>query len=241
MKDILKHAQKNRIFQDVIDQVEDAILQGKLKVGDKLPPERELTGILGASRGTVREALRVLEEKGLITVKTGMAGGAVIKSVPPGKVTESLARVIRSQQVSMEELAEFRQGIEGLVAFLAAERAGPKDTARLTALLKKVEVCLKRGISGWEDLIEADNRLHSALAEIAGNTLYRMVLDSVHENITRYYDRLLARGEDRMSENYKDLKDIVEAVRSGNGELALCLARDHVKKFSRYMKAKEIP
>ena len=239
MSKLFKQAQKSRIFQDVIDQVEDAILQGKLREGDKLPPERELTEILGASRGTVREALRVLEEKGFIEVKTGVAGGAMIKSVPPAKVTESLARVIRSQQVSMTDLSEFRQGIEGLVAGIAAERAGAGDIVNLDRLLDEAESCIERGLAGWEELIAVDNRLHSVLAEIAENTLYQMVLHSVHENITRYYDRLLQRGEDRMKENFKDLQDIVEAVRSADPEQARYLAQNHVRKFSRYMREKE--
>jgi DNA-binding FadR family transcriptional regulator len=76
---IFTQAKQNRIFEDVIRQVQDAILDGVLKPGDKLPAERELKEMLDVSRGTLREALRVLEIKGLITIKTGVNGGAIVR------------------------------------------------------------------------------------------------------------------------------------------------------------------
>ncbi len=72
---MFQKAKQNRIFQDVVDQIQEAILQGRLKAGNKLPSERELQEIFQTSRGTLREALRVLEQKGLITIKTGVSGG----------------------------------------------------------------------------------------------------------------------------------------------------------------------
>jgi len=72
---MFKQAKQNRAFEDVIFQIQDAILQGSLKVGDKLPSERQLREIFKVSRGTLREALRAMEQKGLITIKTGVQGG----------------------------------------------------------------------------------------------------------------------------------------------------------------------
>ena len=75
---MFKKAKQTRVFQDVVEQVQDAILNGKLKPGSKLPPERALKDMFNTSRGTLREALRVLEQKGLIDIKLGVAGGAKI-------------------------------------------------------------------------------------------------------------------------------------------------------------------
>ena len=71
---MFQKARKNRIYQDVVDQIEEAILDGKLKVGDILPPERALMERFETSRGTLREALRVLEQKGLIEIRLGKNG-----------------------------------------------------------------------------------------------------------------------------------------------------------------------
>lgn len=238
---MFKQAKKHRVFQNVIEQVEDAILQGKLKVGDKLPPERELTEILGVSRGTVREALRVLEEKGLIQVKTGAAGGAVVSSMPARKVAESLARLIRSEEVSMSDIAEFRVGVEGIVASLASSRATKDDIDRLTSILVQARECVRKGLSSWNEFISLDNNLHRCLAQIAGNKLYELVLDSVHENISRYYDRLLKKKAALMRENLKDLEDLVEAVSRGEADAAMSIAQDHVRRFDSYMERREKP
>jgi DNA-binding FadR family transcriptional regulator len=70
---MFKRAKQNRVFQDVVDQIQDAILSGKLPPGSKLPAERDLKEMFNTSRGTLREALRVLEQKGLIEIKLGVS------------------------------------------------------------------------------------------------------------------------------------------------------------------------
>jgi DNA-binding GntR family transcriptional regulator len=73
------------------------------------------------------------------------------------------------------------------------------------------------------------------LAHIAGNSLYELVLDTVHENITRYYDRLLPRREEIMEKNYRDLCEIVRAVELGQADRARSIAQDHVRRFNLFM------
>jgi len=233
------HAKQNRVFQDVIDQIQEAILQGKLKAGDRLPAERELKEIFKTSRGTLREALRVLEQKGLITIKTGVNGGPIVKAVTTHQVSESLALLIRYQSVSLKDLAEFREGVEGMVTGLAAERAKRDDIEYLKRLLAEAKAHLKRGAAHWDEFIQVDNSLHMALAHIAGNPVYESVLQTVHDNINRYYDRFLPRREQNMIENYADLREIVEAVENGRAAEARVLAQDHVNRFNRFMEEME--
>jgi DNA-binding FadR family transcriptional regulator len=228
-------AKAGRVFQEVIAQIEDAIVSGELKEGERLPPERILTEMTGTSRGTVREALRVLEQKGLIVIKTGTAGGAFVRSVSPRKVSESLALLIRTQQVPMKDLAEFREGVEGKAAGLAAKRANRKDIERLEALLKEAQELLEKGEAGWADFIEVDNRIHMAVADISRNQLYKLVLETVHDNITLYYDRLLRKEMRIMKINYQDLQAIISAIADKNTVEAQRWAEKHIKKFHRLM------
>ena len=69
-------AKQTKVFQNVVTQIEEAILDGRLKTGDTLPSERQLKELFSISRGTLREALRVLEQKGLIEIKPGVGGGS---------------------------------------------------------------------------------------------------------------------------------------------------------------------
>jgi len=235
---MFEQAKQSRVFQDVIRQIEEAILDGRLRVGDRLPPERELKEMFKTSRGTLREALRVLEQKGLIAIKTGVNGGSYIRAVTTHQVSESLDLLIRYQKVSLSDLAEFREGVEGMVTGLAAQRATKNDEPRLNNLLQEAGRFLSEGLSSWDAFIRNDNALHMELARIAGNPVYESVLRTVHDNINRYYERFLPHSIEVMKENYEDLCRIVDAVLSNRPEDAREKAQVHIKRFSRFMEHK---
>ena len=220
----------------MVDQIQEAILDGSLKPGDMLPSEMKLKDMFDTSRGTIREAMRVLEQKGLIDIKIGVGGGAVVKAVDTGKMTESLELLIQSHKVSLDHLTEFREGVEGMVAALAAERASKADIKRLKKLLVTALDRLEDVPDGWMDFIDIDIRLHVAIAEIAGNPIFSAVLHMVHENILGSYERFALRKEENLRENYQDLCAIVSAIESGSVNEARFLAQHHVRKFKEYMK-----
>ncbi len=224
-----------KIFQDVVAQIEEAILSGKIAAGESLPAERELKALFGVSRPTLREALRVLEEKGLIEIRLGTGGGPVVSRPDPGRVTETLARLIRLQKVSLAHLAEFREGIEAQVAARAARRRRPADIERLRGLLAQARTALEAGPARREEFLEADRRIHLAIADATGNPIYQSVLASVHENIHRYYDRFLSMAEPELRENYEDLEALVAAVAGGDAEKARRIAAGHVTRFNARM------
>jgi GntR family transcriptional regulator, transcriptional repressor for pyruvate dehydrogenase complex len=232
-------AAQNRVFQDVVNQIQDAILDGKLSRGDILPSERELRVMFNTSRGTLREALRVLEERGLIEIKLGVHGGAIVRGANAEQVTRSLARLIRSQQISLDYLAEFREGIEGNVASLAAQRATPHDGERLQALLEKARTAITQDPIDRESFLVADRHLHQELAVITGNPIYIFVIQTIHENIHRYYDRYLSINAIEFQENFQDLCDLAHAVTTGSADEARLLAQSHVLRFNRRMKVRQ--
>ncbi len=235
MEKIFRAAKQNRIFEDVVEQIQEAIISGKLAVGDRLPPERELREMLKTSRSTIREALRVLEQKGLIEIKLGTGGGAVVRSVSADQVTESLDLLIRSQKVSLDHLAEFRRQIEGDAAALAAVRAKPEDLDRLRQLLEQARKCVAAGQDAVDDFLLADKNVHLDFARITCNPIYISVLKTIHANINRYFERFLRMDVRGMQENLADLEAIVDAVVKGRPELARKLSRQHVDRFNQYM------
>jgi len=239
MSSLFRKAKQNRIFQDVVDQIQAAILDGRIQPGEKLPAERELGEMLGTSRGTLREALRVLEQKGLIEIRLGVGGGAIAKGPGSEQMTDSLDMLIRSQKVSLHHLAEFREGVEGTVAGLAAQRAKPEDIKILRELLEAAKRCWESGVEKWSEFVRVDEQMHMTLARVARNPVYTLILKTVHDNIHIYYDRFLPCGKDELNENYQDLSQLVSAVASGQVERASELARNHVRRFNRYMEKKK--
>jgi GntR family transcriptional repressor for pyruvate dehydrogenase complex len=225
-----------RNFQNVADQIQEAIIDGRLKAGDKLPSEMKLKDMFETSRGTIREALRVLEQRGLIDIKTGVSGGATIRDLSTEKITEGLDLLIQYQKVSAKHLEEFRHEVEGRVTALATERATKRDIQRLKGILCEARDQLEKGTDGQKDFFRIDVKLHIALAEIARNPLFTAVLQMIHENILGRWLQVSPSDENILKENYEDLCDIVSAVERGEANEARLLAHDHVRRFHRYMR-----
>ena len=231
-------AKQTKVFQDVVEQIQEAIFDGRLKTGDMLPAERELKEMFSISRGTLREALRVLEQKGLIEIKLGVGGGSVVKSVDTEQISESLGLLIQSQKVSLNHLAEFREDVEGIVAAHAAERVTRNQIQELNRLLNQARACVEQGSSQRSAFIEIDKQIHMTLADITGNPIYTSVLHSIHENIHRYYDRFLSMERRELQENYQDLCELVQALENADSDQARKIAQNHVRRFNQYMQAR---
>jgi DNA-binding FadR family transcriptional regulator len=232
---MFKKTSQQRIFEDLVSQIEGAILDGRLKTGDKLPAQRDLVDMFQTSRGPLREALRVLEQKGLLEIKRGVRGGAVVKQPGMAPVAESLGLLIRHREITLSELSEFREGVEGSVAAIAAQRATPADVRQLKSLLKQAKKHVAAGIGAWEPFCQVDNRIHLAIAKAAGNRVYEFVLRMVHENIQQYYEAHPLKDHPFMQENYQDLCDIVTALEKQQTTAVRSLMQSHVRRFNRYM------
>jgi len=226
-----------RAFESVIQQMEAAILQGGLSVGDRLPSERELQGLMDVSRNTLRESLRVLEQKGLVEIRKGHRGGIFVKEINADSMTESLGLFVQSQRITMEEISEFRQDLEGLLTRRAALRAGSKNLGELKRLLKQAIKLAEAGVAQWDAFMQADKEIHLALARIAGNPLHHFFLETVHSNFHRYHiSAYLPRDEETIQTTLAELKGIVTAVSRGDAERAEALAREHVQRATTVMK-----
>jgi len=232
---MFRKSPKNRLYQDVVDQIQTAILEGKLQPGDKLPPQREMAEIFQTSVPPVREALRVLEQKGLIELKLGITGGAIVRKANTEQVGESLALLIKHQQVPVTQLSEFREFVDGQVAALAAERAKPEDVEYLKTLLAEAKVHLEKGISHLEAFDQVDRRVNVALAHISRNLIFISIIEMIHEHLHLYYQKLPKEDESLMWGNYEDLCDIVSAVEHGHSTEARALAQTHVRRFYQFV------
>jgi DNA-binding FadR family transcriptional regulator len=225
-----------RAFESVIQQMEAAILHGSLSVGDRLPSERELQALLDVSRNTLRESLRVLEQKGLVEIRKGHCGGIFVKEINADSMTESLGLFVQSQRITMEEISEFRQDLEGLLSRRAALRAGSKNMGELNRLLNQAVDLAESGAAKWDEFMQVDKEIHLALARIAGNPLHHFFLETVHSNFHRYHiSAYLPRDEETIQATLAELRGIVAAVSRGDAERAEALAREHVQRATTVM------
>jgi GntR family transcriptional regulator, transcriptional repressor for pyruvate dehydrogenase complex len=233
---MFKKAKQNRVFQDVVEQIQDAIIAGKLAPGSKLPAERELKDMFNTSRGTLREALRVLEQKGLIEIKLGVAGGAIVKQMDADPIVESLALLIRSGGISLEHLAEFRIKIEGSIVELAAQRATPEDIFEMERLYNKAKAFCDSG--DGENFLKTDEAMHIYIGIMSRNPVFQFIQKSIHDNIHRYYEFYLPMNHERTLENLNDFKKIIAAMKSHDSVAAADIIRDHVERFNKKMQTK---
>ena len=233
---MFKKAKQTRVFQDVVEQIQDAILNGQLPPGAKLPAERELKDMFNTSRGTLREALRVLEQKGLIEIKLGVAGGAIVKQIDAEPIVESLALLIRSGEISLDHLAEFRIKIEGSLVELAASRATTENICNLETLYQQAKAFYEK--DDWENFLKTDEKLHTYIGIMTRNPVFQFVQKSIHDNIHRYYKEYLPMNRERTLENLTDFKKIIAAMKVKDAKKASGIIMDHVKRFNDKMQEK---
>ena len=169
-----KTLQSLRLYEQIVHQIEDSILQGALKPGDQLPAERELAQQFGVSRTAVREAVKVLREKGLVEAYSGR--GTFITDGTSQAIRQSLDLMIKiGQPEGSTHLVEVREILEPEIAALAATRG---EEQHLTAMREAVAVMEGAGTNA-EAFIEADLDFHLSLAEAAANPVILSLIDSI--------------------------------------------------------------
>src|ERR1700722_18226469 len=171
---VYKVVRTSRLYEQIVQQIEDSVLKGTLKPGDQLPAERELAQQLGVSRTAVREAVKTLREKGLVEAYSGR--GTFITDGTSQAARQSFDLMITlGQAEGSSHLAELRLILEPGIAALAAVRAKEED---ITAMREAVGV-MERTQKDPEAYIEADLDFHLALAEAVANPLILSLIDSI--------------------------------------------------------------
>lgn len=166
----------HRAFEDIATQIRNELSTGGLKSGDRLPSERELAARFSVSRNTVREALRSLENAGLLRTHKGAAGGAFIREGGGDAVISSLRDLFHLGAIRPQQLTEARLWIDAVVVRAACARATPAHMAELEANIAASDLAQKRGDHMGRNLINMD--FHRILAHIAGNPILIIFMDS---------------------------------------------------------------
>jgi len=222
-------------YKHVVEEIQTAICNGELKAGERLPPEMKLKEIFDTSRGTVREALRVLEQKGLVSIKTGVKGGAMVNEANTQAMSDSMALLIRHQKISLRHLAQFRRLVEGYVAEQAALLACEGDIKKLERIISEIRILIRTKPLEWKQFHRLDGKFHRALAAVVGNPLMEANLQTIHGNIEIYFQHYLPFSQTLLEEDFNDLRKIFNAVSNRDGKEAGRIARHHVSRFTALM------
>jgi len=176
---MFKTARTSTITEKIISQIRMAILAGKLKPGDTLPPEKELVEQFGVSKQTLRESLRALEHMGLIDVRKGVGGGAHIVEVDMQVTKQSLVNFLYFKDLSIQNLSELRKLLEPHAAANAARHMSPEDLQKLGQLNAVARENLNKKY--LQEMSRNEINFHRLIAQTTENPILILILDFVED------------------------------------------------------------
>ena len=203
-----------RLYESVIEQIMNLIKNNKLKPGDKLPPERELAEKLSISRGSLREAFRVLESRGLIKSKAG--GGRYIREIRKNGRNSTENIILSLEKSSILELLEAREMFEVKIAKIAAQKATPEDIELIEEALNEMneEEELKYGKE-----TESDTEFHLAIASASHNFVFVNII-KLHLDLLKETRGKTWKITGRREKQYQEHQAILQAIKEHNSKKA---------------------
>ena len=222
---------QRRTFEQILLQVEEAIISGGLKPGDRLPPERDLAQTFGVSRASVREALRVLEMFGVIVARrgTGPDAGSIVATSAQNGLQSALRLHVGLLRIPTRDMVEVRALLEQQAARRAAERMDGAMTARLHEIVAGM-----RAATGIVEFNELDTEFHVEIARVSGNALLPVLMEALRGTMRR----AMLEGFERLADWRTERDHLVgehEAmigfIESGDKEAAGAAVQSHVMRF----------
>lgn len=212
----------NKRHDTTVGLIEDLIKGGKLKAGERIPPERDLAERFNVSRNTVREAIKALAEKAVLISRRG--AGTFVAEGALACMIDGAAR----RQHRLREIFELRKILEPQIARLAADRITVNDLAALEVVLLQQQ----KSFAAGRDQVELDERLHRLIARATGNSLLFEVYETLHEVLAESRVRELQNPE-RNSRSLEHHTRIVNALRGRDPKEAEEMMRRHMEQVEK--------
>ena len=203
-----------RLYESVIEQIMNLIKNNKLKPGDKLPPERELAEKLSISRGSLREAFRVLESRGLIKSKPG--GGRYIREIRKNGHNSTENIILSLEKSSILELLEAREMFEVKIAEITVQRATPEDIELIEKALNKMNE--KEGLKD-DKKTESDTEFHLAIARASHNFVFVNII-KLHLDLLKDTREKTQQIPGRREKRWREHQAILQAIKEHDSKKA---------------------
>lgn len=205
--------QTERIATTISHQVEELILQGVLRPGERLPAEREMAEQMDVSRPTLREALADLEARGLIATRPG--GGTFIADILGSAFSPPLIELFATHDTALFDYLAFRRDLEGLAAERAAEHATGADLEIIDSVFQRMEAAAEKRKPDEEAAIDAE--FHMAIVEATHNVVMLHMMRSIYDLLVRgvWYNRnavyALRESRSHLLDQHRAIRDAVVA------------------------------
>ena len=228
-----KPIKNNKVYEEVIAQIENLIYEGKLKKGDKLPSERKLKEQLGVSRASIREAFSALELLGLIESRPGE--GTFIRKELENDFLKPLSLVLMLNENIAEELLELRRVLEVDCVRFAAKRASEEELEEMKKYIDKLD-----SSSGYEEVsVKADRMFHYTIARASKNKVLYYMMTSISEAMDFHIKNTrteLVSQQNTMGEFLSQHKKIFENIKNGNSKQAMMEMQKHLDYVEKLIK-----
>ena len=221
-----KTFKKTSMYEEIADRLEEMILSDVIKADGKLPGEAALAASFGVSRPVIREALMLLNARGLISQRNG--DGSYVSSPSGEDFSKMVKRMVSMENTDILSLFEARIALEVQSAALAALRASPEGVMRL----RRITAEMRSAAGDRTSFAGLDVAFHNEIASIGGNRILCVFIGSLNAQISDMIEHNLAlegAGEDAVSYHEK----ITEAIAAGSPERASELMRNHILIFMR--------
>jgi|HubBroStandDraft_3_1064219.scaffolds.fasta_scaffold15956_1 GntR family transcriptional repressor for pyruvate dehydrogenase complex len=216
---------RRRVFEAVADSIRQGIFAGTLLPGHKLPPEREMASRYRTSRVALREALRALENEGMIVIKRGYGGGAFVSDFDNAlkALRDSLNTVVKLGRAKSVHLTEVRRMLEPQIAQVATFRATPSDLQQIENVVLAQEEELRTGALSRR----YDMEFHRLVVKATHNPVLAIVVNAINDSLREsiFRSKLSQEMRARVVGNHRT---IFEALRDQNAEAAQKSMTDHV-------------
>jgi DNA-binding FadR family transcriptional regulator len=212
--------------------VRDVVREG-MAPGELLPPERAMLEKYETGRGTLREALRLLEFQGVISLKPGPGGGPVLRSPAASNLASTLMLLMQLNRAPYRVIVEVRNAIEPMISQLAAQRMSDEDLAGLADTLKM----MRENLGDRASFLESNKRFHDIIAWSSGNVLFAYLVDSI-------IDILDGGGvgvdypPHRRTAVLKAHEEIYAALADRDAAASEARMREHIDAYTRYVRKK---
>lgn len=217
---------QNKTSDDVAHQIEELVIEGVLRAGERLPGERELAENTGVSRPVVREAIKLLDERGLLYKKQG--GGTYISSIIGDVFSQPITEVLARHKKATVDYLEYRREVESIAAGLAAERATLHDKIMLGELIARMKEAHEK--VDFDEEARLDIEFHSLIGEMTHNLIllhtlracYNLLKEGIFRNREKLYE---VDGRQIMYDQHVAISD---AILKGDKEAAIKHSHSHM-------------
>lgn len=234
-----------RLHQQMMRTLLEEIARGRYEPGERLPPEMELAGQLGVSRGVVRELLRSLEDRGVISIRHGR--GAWVNPTPEWNVLDAdVLAALMPTAASVRILSHYlecRRMLETEAAALAAQRASGSDLSGMADALAAMSALAVESQTDEEAnrrFHEADIAFHNAMFRASGNQVLPRVVEPMQRAMVTLRPQLALHPEHRLRKTLPEHKAILAAIADHEPEQARAAMRDHLATVEQYLREYQI-